>query len=118
MPFFGDGSTKRDYTYIADIIDGVLKAAQWVGGEGKRFEVFNLGESTTISLTKMVETIEQVLGKKAIIQRLPRRMLILPRLNKFWGIGLRQNLLTESENLSIGIGNANPHQYQLIFQAK
>ncbi len=73
IPFFGDGSTKRDYTYIGDIIDGIMKAAKWVESDEKRFEVFNLGESSTISLKEMVETIEQAIGKKAIIHHMPKQ---------------------------------------------
>ena len=64
LPFYGDGSSKRDYTYICDIIDGVLKALDWTDGEPK-YDIFNLGESNTISLKQMVETIETTLGKKA-----------------------------------------------------
>lgn len=71
IPFFGDGSTQRDYTYIDDIIDGVGKSIQWVDVEDKRYDVFNLGESETISLNKMVGTIESAVGKKAIKNVLP-----------------------------------------------
>lgn len=71
IPFYGDGSTKRDYTYIDDIIDGITKAINWLyQGEGK-YEIFNLGESETISLSQMVKTIEKALGKKAILKILP-----------------------------------------------
>jgi UDP-glucuronate 4-epimerase len=71
IPFFGDGTTQRDYTYIVDIIDGITKALQWVRGEGNRYEVFNLGESNTISLARMVQTLESALGIKAHIDQLP-----------------------------------------------
>ena len=71
IPFYGDGSTERDYTYIEDILDGLLKALDWVDSEEKRFEVFNLGESNTISLSEMVRTIEESLGIKAQLDRLP-----------------------------------------------
>lgn len=71
IPFYGDGSTERDYTYIDDIIDGITKTIDWIGqGKGK-FEVFNLGESRTINLRRMVETLEQVVGKKATLKKLP-----------------------------------------------
>jgi len=71
IPYYGDGSTERDYTYIEDIIDGVVKALEWAGeGKGK-YEVFNLGESNTIRLSRMVAAIEDALGKKAIINQLP-----------------------------------------------
>ncbi len=71
IPFYGDGTTRRDYTYIADIVDGVLKSLNYVQTHEKVYEILNLGESRTISLKKMVKTIENALGKKAIIDRQP-----------------------------------------------
>ncbi|MDO9577832.1 MAG: GDP-mannose 4,6-dehydratase [Candidatus Cloacimonadales bacterium] len=70
IPVFGDGSTKRDYTYIDDIIDGILKAIDFVLS-GNKYDVFNLGESQTISLTKMIQTIENTLEIKAKKKILP-----------------------------------------------
>lgn len=71
LPYYGDGSTERDYTYIEDIIDGVTKSIDWVSeGQGK-YEVFNLGESNTIRLDRMIGAIEEALGKKATLNRLP-----------------------------------------------
>ncbi len=67
IPFFGDGSTMRDYTYIDDIIDGVLKAIDLAGG----YRVYNLGESKPVSLNDLVRAIETALGKKAILEKLP-----------------------------------------------
>lgn len=71
VPVYGDGSTERDYTFIKDIIDGVVKAIDWVDFEQARYGIFNLGESRTISILKMIETIEKVTGKKARIKNLP-----------------------------------------------
>lgn len=71
IPFYGDGSTRRDYTYIDDIIDGILKALNWVDSPEKRYDVFNLGENNTITLSKMVETIEEAVGIKAKLKQLP-----------------------------------------------
>jgi len=62
ITLFGDGSTSRDYTYIDDILDGVLKSINIVSG----YEIINLGESKTITLSDLVALIENVLGKKAI----------------------------------------------------
>ncbi len=71
VPFYGDGSTERDYTYIEDIIDGVTKALDWAReGQGK-YEIFNLGESNTIQLDRMIRAIEDAVGKQAILNRLP-----------------------------------------------
>ncbi len=71
IPFYGDGSTSRDYTYINDIISGIKSAINYVNSEKKIFDVFNLGGDKTISLIEMVETIENTLGKKAILNRMP-----------------------------------------------
>ncbi|MGL5662502.1 MAG: GDP-mannose 4,6-dehydratase, partial [Cetobacterium sp.] len=61
----------RDYTYIDDIIDGVIKGVKYLEKHKNVYEVINLGESDAISLNKMVQTIEKCLGKEAIIERLP-----------------------------------------------
>jgi UDP-glucuronate 4-epimerase len=61
---FGDGSTRRDYTFIDDIIDGITKAHDYIQ-KNNACEIFNLGESQTISLSEMISGIEDALGKKA-----------------------------------------------------
>jgi UDP-glucuronate 4-epimerase len=68
IPVFGDGSARRDYTFIDDIIQGVRAAIDY---DGSMHEVFNLGESETTELTRLIELIEDSLGKKAIIDRQP-----------------------------------------------
>ena len=65
---FGDGSTRRDYTYIDDIIQGVRAAIDY--GKSK-YEAFNLGESQTVELSRLIELLEESLGKKAVIDRQP-----------------------------------------------
>ena len=64
---FGDGTTRRDYTYIDDIIQGTMAALRY---DGAVFDVFNLGESETIQLKDLIAAIEKALGKKAKINRL------------------------------------------------
>lgn len=71
LPFYGDGTTKRDYTYIEDIIDGVVKSIKYVEENSGVYEIFNLGESQTISLSHMLKCIEEELGTKATVKRLP-----------------------------------------------
>lgn len=72
IPVFGDGSTQRDYTFIDDIIDGVMKTLEYnFQAESPKYEVFNLGESKTISLGEMISCLENALGKKAKIRRMP-----------------------------------------------
>ena len=67
IPVFGDGSTARDYTYISDIVNGVIACTQKEYG----YEIFNLGESQTVKLSYLIELLEKALGKKAIIDRQP-----------------------------------------------
>lgn len=71
IPFYGDGTTKRDYTYIDDIVDGILKSMNYLFNNENVYEIFNLGESHIVSLKEMVETIENALGKKAILDIQP-----------------------------------------------
>lgn len=72
LPFFGDGSTQRDYTYIRDTLQGVLGALRWLEtAESPRFDIFNLGESRTVPLTQLVELLAAELGVKPQLQRLP-----------------------------------------------
>ncbi|MCF7814769.1 MAG: GDP-mannose 4,6-dehydratase [Candidatus Cloacimonetes bacterium] len=70
IPVFGDGTTRRDYTYIDDIIDGILKAVNYVDSTYV-YDVFNLGESQTISLQDMISTLEDTLQIKAEKKILP-----------------------------------------------
>ena len=67
---FGDGTTRRDYTYIDDIIQGTVAALDY---SGPLFDIFNLGESETIQLKDLINAIETALGKKAKINRLPEQ---------------------------------------------
>ena len=67
---FGNGSTRRDYTYIDDVIQGTMAALEY---DGPRYDIFNLGESETIQLRDLISAIENALGKKAKINRLPEQ---------------------------------------------
>ena len=69
VPLFGDGSTRRDYTYVDDAVGGILGAL----GRDDGFEVYNIAESRTVTLNELVELLEKSLGKKARIKRLPEQ---------------------------------------------
>jgi len=69
IPFFGDGTSRRDYTYISDIIQGIEQAVEHCDG----YHIYNLGESKTIQLKDLIVLIENALNKKAIIQKLPNQ---------------------------------------------
>jgi UDP-glucuronate 4-epimerase len=68
IPVFGDGTTRRDYTYVDDIIDGVMAAISY---DKSDYEVFNLGESRTVELNELISLLEKELDAHAIIDRQP-----------------------------------------------
>ena len=70
IPVFGDGSTRRDYTYVDDIVAGVRGA---IGYDRSRYEVINLGNSETVTLLEMIRTLEEALGKRAAIDWQPEQ---------------------------------------------
>src|SRR5688572_9415527 len=70
IPFYGNGSTRRDYTYIDDVIQGVRAAMDY---DATSYEVVNLGNNRTVSLAEMVQALEDVLGVKATLERLPEQ---------------------------------------------
>lgn len=76
IPKFGNGETRRDYTYIDDIVQGVLGAIAY---DGAPFDIFNLGESETTTLNELIAALENALGKKAVIEQLPEQPGDMPR---------------------------------------
>lgn len=74
IPLYGDGTTERDYTYIDDIVDGLVAALDWCTASAPgTFETANLGESRTTSLARLVEILSAELGVSPRIQRLPEQ---------------------------------------------
>jgi UDP-glucuronate 4-epimerase len=67
LPYYGDGSTSRDYTFIDDIVNGISCAFNHLEG----YKIYNLGESNVIDLKTLVKTLENTIGKKAILNQLP-----------------------------------------------
>lgn len=73
---YGDGSTARDYTFISDIVAGVMAAFRYRDSD---FEIFNLGGSATTTLSELIEIIEGAVGKAATIRQLPEQPGDVPR---------------------------------------
>lgn len=74
IPYYGDGSSSRDYTYITDIIDGITASVSQDFG----FEIINLGDSNTVTLKELVGIIEKTLGKKAKLEIMPSQQGDVP----------------------------------------
>ena len=68
---YGDGSTSRDYTYVDDIVDGVVKSCNYVDENDNVYEIINLGSNNPISLKDMIATIGKVLGVNPKIKQMP-----------------------------------------------
>ena len=66
---FGDGSTRRDYTFVSDIVDGLVSVLDHVVG----FEIVNLGNSRTVALSRVLEIFQEAMGRKARIERYPEQ---------------------------------------------
>jgi UDP-glucuronate 4-epimerase len=67
IPVFGDGSAARDHTFVSDILEGIMACTEREFG----YEIFNLGESQTVTLSRLIELLEGAVGKKAVIDRQP-----------------------------------------------
>jgi UDP-glucuronate 4-epimerase len=85
---YGDGSTARDYTFVEDIISGVMAAGRYTASD---FEIINLGGSVANPLSQLISGIEEILGKKAVINYLPEQPGDVPV--TFADVGKAQRLL-------------------------
>lgn len=76
IQMYGDGSTSRDYTFVGDTVKGIIGAIHYTASD---FEIINLGNNYTVSLKELIEAIEEVTGKKAIIEKHPEQPGDVPR---------------------------------------
>ncbi len=76
ITMYGDGSSSRDYTYVDDTVQGIIAAIDY---HKSNFEVINLGNSYAISLSELIIAIEEITGKKAIIEQYPQQQGDVPK---------------------------------------
>src|ERR1043165_5957645 len=100
IPMFGDGTSARDYTYVTDIVDGVMAVSHKEFG----YQIFNLGESQTVRLSYLIKLLEEALGKKAIIDHQPSQPGDVPI--TYATIGKARSLLGYSPGIKIEQGIA------------
>ena len=105
---YGEGQTRRDYTYVDDIVQGVRAAADY---EGPAYEVFNLGGSHTVSLSELIKKLEVATGREAIVRLCPEQPGDMPAT---WAdITKARDLLGYSPDTTIDDGLAKfVHWYQ------
>jgi UDP-glucuronate 4-epimerase len=99
IPVFGDGSTSRDYTFVADTVQGIEAAINYNASD---FEIINLGNRQTVNLSELIEAIENVCGKKAIINRQPEQLGDVPQ--TYANISKAQKLLNYHPQTSLETG--------------
>ena len=99
IPVFGDGTTSRDYTFVEDTIQGIEAAIDYKDTD---FEIINLGNRQTVTLSQLIEAIENVCGKKAIIDRQPEQPGDVPQ--TYANIERAQKLLNYHPKTSLETG--------------
>ncbi len=113
IPVFGDGSTSRDYTFVNDTIRGVEAAINY---EQSQFEIINLGNHQTITLSELILAIEQICGKKAIIDRQPEQPGDVPQ--TYADITKAQKLLNYHPSTTLETGLLAFYEWYLENQKK
>src|SRR5690606_19340203 len=96
---YGDGSTARDYTYVGDIVAGVMAAAAY---EGSDFEIINLGGSEAHTLAELIAGVERATGQRAIIHELPEQPGDVPR--TFADVSKARRLLGYEPSTPLDVG--------------
>lgn len=71
LPFFGDGTASRDYTFVDDTVAGICQAIAWTAADTAVYDIFNLGNSAPVDLATLVRLVEGAVGEPARLQRLP-----------------------------------------------
>ncbi len=102
IPVFGDGSTSRDYTYVEDTVKGIESAILY---ESSDFEIINLGNHRTITLSGLISSIEESCGKKAVIDRQPEQPGDVPQ--TYADIAKARKLLNYSPSTDLKTGLDN-----------
>jgi UDP-glucuronate 4-epimerase len=117
IPVFGDGSAARDYTYVDDIVSGVLAALEFVPAatHGAKFEVFNLGNSHPVTLNDLIAKLEVATGQKAVRRAMPPQLGDVPatwadisRAQKFLGYQPQTSLDSGLKNFVRWFREAGP----------
>ncbi|MFL5810105.1 MAG: GDP-mannose 4,6-dehydratase [Flavisolibacter sp.] len=108
ISMYGDGSTSRDYTYVDDIVKGILAAIEY---DQSPFEIINLGNSYSVSLKQLVTEIETVMGKKARIEYQPEQAGDVP--HTFADISKAKRILNYQPSTQLKDGLKNFYEWFL-----
>lgn len=98
LPLYGDGTASRDFTYVSDIVDGIYASFE----KNLDYEIINLGNENPITIKELIEKIEQLVGKKALIRQLPKQKGDVKR--TYADISKAKNLLGYNPKIDIEVG--------------
>jgi UDP-glucuronate 4-epimerase len=108
IPVFGNGSTSRDYTFVEDTIQGIKSAIDY---DQSDFEIINLGNHQTVTLSELIQSIEKICGKQAIIDRQPEQLGDVPQ--TYAAISKAQKLLNYHPQTSLEKGLLSFYEWYL-----
>jgi UDP-glucuronate 4-epimerase len=111
IPVFGDGSSSRDYTFVEDTIQGIEAAITY---DQSDFEIINLGNHQTVTLSELITAIEKISGKKAIIDRQPEQAGDVPK--TYADISKAKRLLNYQPDTSLEKGLISFYEWYLANQ--
>jgi UDP-glucuronate 4-epimerase len=111
IPVFGDGSSSRDYTFVEDTIQGIEAAINY---DQSDFEIINLGNHQTVTLSELITAIEKISGKKAIIDRQPEQAGDVPK--TYADISKAKRLLDYQPDTSLEKGLISFYEWYLANQ--
>ena len=113
IPVFGDGSSSRDYTFVEDTIHGIEAAITY---DQSDFEIINLGNHQTVTLSELITAIEKISGKKAMIDRQPEQAGDVPK--TYADISKAKRLLNYQPDTSLEKGLISFYEWYLTNQIK
>jgi UDP-glucuronate 4-epimerase len=113
IPVFGDGSSSRDYTFVEDTIQGIEAAITY---DQSDFEIINLGNHQTVTLSELITAIEKISGKKAMIDRQPEQAGDVPK--TYADISKAKRLLNYQPDTSLEKGLISFYEWYLTNQIK
>jgi UDP-glucuronate 4-epimerase len=111
IPVYGDGSSSRDYTFVEDTIQGIEAAITY---DQSDFEIINLGNNQTVTLSELIAAIEKISGKKAIIDRQPEQAGDVPK--TYADISKAKRLLDYQPDTSLEKGLISFYEWYLANQ--
>ncbi|MBD0255376.1 MAG: GDP-mannose 4,6-dehydratase [Cytophagales bacterium] len=106
IQIYGDGTTRRDYTYVSDTVQGIMGAIRY---DRSLYEIINLGNNAPVTMNELIGTLEETLGRRAIVERLPEQQGDVPQ--TYADIAKAQQLLGYQPGVNLKKGLASFYEW-------